>query len=59
MIWIFLGGAIGIGWVFGQQYFYEFKKKMNEVVDFPEPKKKKHNGHHLLEESKIEVFEIN
>ena len=59
MIWIFLGGAIGIGWVFGQQYFYEFKKKMDEVVDFPEPKKKKHNGHHLLEESKIEVFEIN
>jgi hypothetical protein len=32
---------------------------MDEVVDFPEPKKKKHNGHNLLEKSRSEVFETN
>ncbi len=30
IIWIFLGGMIGIGWVFGKHYLTEFKAKWKE-----------------------------
>lgn len=31
MIWIFLGGIIGIGWMFGKEYLRDIRKKWQEV----------------------------
>ena len=31
MIWLFLGGIAGTGWVFGKEYFVELKKKWKET----------------------------
>lgn len=31
-IWVFLGGIIGVGWVFGKEYFGEISKKWKESV---------------------------
>ncbi|NQU53200.1 MAG: hypothetical protein HQ522_11755, partial [Bacteroidetes bacterium] len=30
IIWIFLGGIFGIGWIFGKQFFGTVKEKWNE-----------------------------
>lgn len=30
-IWVFLGGVVGVAWVFGKEYFNDFKKKWSKA----------------------------
>lgn len=30
-IWVFIGGIVGIGWVFGKGYLVDFKEKWGEA----------------------------
>jgi uncharacterized protein involved in exopolysaccharide biosynthesis len=58
MVWIFLGLAAGIGWIFAKEYLAEIRESMQKENEEP-PGKKGHNGYATLEESEQHLHIVN
>lgn len=58
MVWIFLGLAAGIGWIFAKEYLGEIRESMQKEKE-ETPQKKGRNGFATLEESERRLHIVN